>query len=231
MLEVKNIARSFREKKVLCDISFICLPGEIVSIEGPSGIGKSTVARILCGTILPEKGDVLLDGESVYDRKGIYRREIHKKIQLVPQQPYASLDPVMKVIDQVAEPILYHSDVRDRKKALEEAGSLLSSLGLGKELWGRKPSELSGGQAQRVLIARALSVSPEYLISDESTSMLDPPGQKQVAEIYRDLASKGIGILMISHDHGLLRMLSDRIYYMENGMLVKTYPEIKENEV
>ena len=160
MLEVCGLKKSFREKSVLNGVDFLVQPGEWVSIVGPSGTGKSTIAKILCGTERPDGGTLAWNGTPLYDGKGRYAQQMHRCIQLVPQQPYASLDPLQCAQDAVAEPLCAHRLVKNTRQARERARELLLSVGLEEELLHRRPGELSGGQAQRVLIARALTLEP-----------------------------------------------------------------------
>jgi peptide/nickel transport system ATP-binding protein len=217
MLEATGLTKSYGGKSVLSGASFHIDEGELVSIMGPSGEGKSTIARILCGTVKADSGDVTMMGRSVFS-KGKFLPEFRRLIQLIPQQPFASLDPRQTVGDAIAEPLLYYRLVPDKKAARQQARQLLERVLLSPSLYGRRPGELSGGQAQRVLIARSLTVSPRLLIADEATSMLDVSSQAQIVKILRGIVKdSGISILFISHDTSLVQAISNRIYCLENG--------------
>lgn len=219
MLEVAGLTKSYSGKSILNGVSFHVNEGELVSIMGPSGEGKSTIARIICGTVKADSGDVFMSGQSIFS-KGKFRPEFRRLIQLIPQQPFASLDPRQTVGDAIAEPLLYYKLVSGKKEARQKAQELLKRVLLSPALYDRRPGELSGGQAQRVLIARSLTVSPKLLIADEATSMLDVSSQAQIVSILRGIVKEsGISILFISHDTALVKAISSRIYRLESGIL------------
>lgn len=222
MLEAKDLVKNYKDKPVLAGTSFVLREREIVSIVGPSGEGKSTIARILCGTVKPDSGSVLFRGEPVWDRNGIYRKELRRSIQLIPQQPYASLDPRQKIGDAIAEPLLFYRLAKDKREAKSKAAELMERVQLPTALAERRPGELSGGQAQRALIARALSLSPSLLIADEATSMLDISSQAQIVRIFRELSEDcGLTVLLISHDFALVQAVSNRIYRLSKGKMLE----------
>jgi peptide/nickel transport system ATP-binding protein len=230
MLEVSGLSKEFTGsagvRRVLDKVSFTIRRGEVVSISGKSGEGKSTIARILCGTIMPEEGELLFMGESLFDGKGRYQRKSGRDIQLIFQQPYEALDPRQRVMDAVAEPLMCASGARVHRRAAKkgeayaQAEKLLGQVRLESALYRRYPSQLSGGQAQRVVIARALTRNPRLLIADEATSMLDIPVQAQIIGIFRQLVQdKGISVLFISHDQALVRAFAERGYILNKGTL------------
>ncbi len=220
LLEADGLCKRYGDRPVLDGASFTVGAGELVSIMGPSGEGKSTVARILCGTVLPDAGEARLDGERFAAPGLPYPPALRRKIQLIPQQPFASLDPRQTIEEAVAEPLRFHRIVSGRAQALEAARALLQKALLDPALAKRRPGELSGGQAQRALIARALSVRPKLLIADEATSMLDVSSQAQIIRLFQTLiAQDGISILLISHDAPLVESVSDRIYRLRCGRM------------
>lgn len=220
MLKADGITKFYGEKQILKEISFHVREQELVSIMGASGEGKSTISRILCGTVKPDAGRVFFRDQVLTGEHITYKKNFRKSIQLVPQQPFAALDPRQTVINAVMEPLLYHKLVSDRRAARQRAEELLERVLLSHSLFERRPSELSGGQAQRVLIARSLTVSPEFIIADEATSMLDISSQSQIIKIFQELIQKEkISILFISHDFPLVKQISDRIYYLQDGRL------------
>lgn len=219
MLDVTGLTKSYGGKSILNGVSFHVSNGELVSIMGSSGEGKSTIARIICGTVMADSGDVSMSGQSIFS-KGKLIREFRRQIQLIPQQPFASLDPRQTVGDAIAEPLLYYKLASGKKEARQMAQELLKRVLLSPSLYDRRPGELSGGQAQRVLIARSLTVSPKLLIADEATSMLDVSSQAQIVSIFREIVrDSGISILFISHDAALVKAISSRIYRLECGIL------------
>lgn len=222
MLEAKGLCKSYGEKTVLSDAGFYVSNRELVSIVGPSGEGKSTIARILCGTVHPDSGSVYLGGELLVSETQSYPPRLRREIQLIPQQPYASLDPLQKIGSAIAEPLLFHKLAANKSQAKAQAQALLERVKLPASLYDRRPNELSGGQAQRVLIARSLAVKPKLLIADEATSMLDVSSQAQIVRIFKQLIEEGdISILMISHDMPLVASVSDRVYRLQNGEMIE----------
>ena len=225
MLEVFGVIKTFRKvgerglEKPLDGVSFTVGNGEIVGLMGKSGAGKSTIARILCGTLRADSGSASFGGEQLFDN-GHYSRSVGFGIQLIPQQPFSALDPRQRIGNAVMEPLLHHKIARSKAQAREIAVQLLRDALLEDELFMRLPSQLSGGQAQRAVIARTLAVSPKLLIADEATSMLDMSSQAQIIDIIRSLAeSKGVSILIISHDHNLINTVCDRSYTLIDGRL------------
>lgn len=228
MLSVKNLSKQFNSKKdgekiePLKGVNFEIKKSEIVGIVGKSGEGKSTIARILCGALKKDNGEINLFGQSLFDSRGQYKREIGIAIQLVSQVPYLALDPMQKVGDGILEILRAHNKKLSVKQCEDKTMALLEKVWLGKEIVKRLPSEISSGQAQRIGIARALVVNPKLLIADESTAMLDVKSQAQVISIYRDLVEKeGMSILFISHDLELVDKVSTRKYSLENGKLIE----------
>ncbi|MEG1806275.1 MAG: dipeptide/oligopeptide/nickel ABC transporter ATP-binding protein, partial [Clostridia bacterium] len=225
MLKVENLSKTFsmskKEKNTpLRNASFDIFEREIVGIVGKSGEGKSTIARILCGVLEKDSGEIMLNGESLFDEKGKYNRKIGLAIQLVSQSPLLSLDPLQTVGDGIVEIIKKHNKTWTRKECEEITLQLLDKVWLESNIVKRLPSEISSGQSQRIAIARALAVQPKLLIADESTANLDVKSQAQVIEIYRELKrSENMSILFISHDLELVNAVTDRIYVLENGEL------------
>ncbi len=227
MLEVRNVSKTFvykdgGEKKTvtpLNSVSFSIDEGEIVGLFGKSGEGKSTLAGILSGLLTLDEGSVSLDGKELYEKKK-YDRIEGKRIQLIPQKPLLALDPHQRIGKAVEEALIF-AGIK-RKEAKEKALALFDEVGLERSLFTRLPYQLSGGQAQRAVIARALAVNPSVLISDESTSMLDASTQKAIIALFKKLnQERGISILFISHNERLLDSLCQRSYLLDKGNLSK----------
>lgn len=230
MLRVDRLSKRYGDKQILSEASFSVGANEIVSIVGSSGEGKSTIARILCGTVKPDSGLVSFHGRDLtYDKRD---KALRRKIQLIPQQPFSSLDPRQQIGDAIAEPLLYYKLAASRAEARQRVNELLERMLLPPELYSRRPGELSGGQAQRVLIARSLTLSPSLLIADEATSMLDVSSQAQIVRLFRQLVQEGgISILMISHDRMLVNSVSQRVYRLSEGRLEHTENKTEEDEI
>lgn len=226
MLVVKELSKHFKKigavskQKVLNKVSFYIDNREIVSIMGKSGEGKSTIARILCGTLRPDGGSATYDGEILIDENQKYNPPMRSQIQLIPQQPFAALDPKQRVGDAIVEVLIHYRFVENNEQGKKRAAELLEKVWLDRRILRRYPSQISGGQAQRVVIARALAVRPKLLIADEATSMLDTSAQAQVITIFRELMEKEkLSIVFISHDRGLVEAFSHRGYCLSEGNL------------
>lgn len=223
MLEAVDVTKKFKRPNSkgfiypLAGASLFVDDGERVGIFGKSGQGKSTFANIVCGLLKPDDGNVYLDEFPLYGKRGGYDLNLGKKIQLIPQQPYLSFDPMQKVGNAVVEALISSKNAMGRHEANMLAKSLFERVSLEKALFDRLPAQLSGGQMQRVAIARALAVTPEIIISDESTAMLDTVSQAQILDIYRRLADDGISVIAISHDVGLINSFADRCYRLSDG--------------
>ncbi len=207
--------------KAVDDITFSVNLNEVYSLVGESGSGKSTVARCILKLYEPTSGRILFEGRDVTYARGRELLEYRMKIQAVFQNPYLSLNPRMRIIDIVAEPILEHMDV-DKADAYRIALELLEKVGLSDELTRRYPSSLSGGQAQRVAIARAIALKPKLVVLDEPTSALDVSLQAQILNLLEDLYNEyRMSYLLISHDLSVVRYISDRVGVMYLGKLVE----------
>ena len=221
MLKADKVTKAYGGKRILQDASFHIGKGEFVSMMGTSGEGKSTFARIICGTVRRDTGSISFEGTPLW-HTGTYHPASNYAIQLIPQQPFASLDPRQTITAALMEPLLFHKISRSRSEAQARAHELLSQMHLGPELFSRRPGELSGGQAQRALIARSLTLTPKLLIADEATSMLDVSSQTDIINIFRTLVEKEhISVLLISHDQPLVESVSQRIYQLSHGKLME----------
>jgi oligopeptide/dipeptide ABC transporter ATP-binding protein len=201
-------------------VSFTIAPGETLGLAGESGSGKSTVARTLVRINRPASGSIRLAGAETAKLSGQELRAYRRRMQMVYQDPYDSLDPKMTVADAVAEGLSVRGVPRPRRKAEVEA--LLARVNLPPALAARYPGQLSGGQRQRVSIARALAVNPEVIICDEAVAALDVSIRAQVLNLLKDIqADAGVSYLFISHDLSTLRFMADRIAIMYVGRLVE----------
>ncbi|GAC1389501.1 MAG: dipeptide ABC transporter ATP-binding protein [Variovorax sp.] len=204
-------------------VSFDIPRGQTLALVGESGCGKSTVARLLVGLHTPSRGHVLFDGEDVYATFASARgRALRQRIQMIFQDPYASLNPRWTVDAIVGEPLSEHGLVSDKAGRHARVGELLRSVGLNEADGNRYPHQFSGGQRQRISIARALATAPEFLVCDEPTSALDVSVQAQVLNIMKDLQrERGLTYLFISHNLAVVRHVSDRVGVMYLGRLVE----------
>ncbi|MEW9110636.1 ABC transporter ATP-binding protein [Cytobacillus gottheilii] len=227
LLEVKNLKKYFQmEKGVMLkavdDVSFAIKKGETFGIVGESGCGKSTAGRTIIGLYDQTDGEVLYDGKNVHEMNDKERFSFHRKMQMIFQDPYASLNPRSTVQEIISEPMEVQGLYKDKKERQERIYQLLEDVGLNRDHANRYPHEFSGGQRQRIGIARALSLDPEFIIADEPISALDVSVQAQVVNLLKGLQKKkGLTYLFIAHDLSMVKHISDRIGVMYLGHLIE----------
>jgi ABC-type glutathione transport system ATPase component len=221
LVEARGLVKEYgATARVVDDVSFEIRRGETMGLVGESGSGKSTVARMLLRLIEPTSGEVRYGGVDLLAAGSSKMREMRRKMQIVFQDPFAALNPRMRVRQILAEPFAIHG-LGDR--ALKERlAEMLVEVGLDESALERYPHEFSGGQRQRINIARALALRPEFLVLDEPVSALDVSVGAQVVNLLRDLQrSYGLTYLFISHSMPLVRYLCDRVAVMRRGRLVE----------
>jgi oligopeptide/dipeptide ABC transporter ATP-binding protein len=224
LLEARDAGASYARGGALmaAGVNLSVSAGASIGIVGESGSGKTTVSRMLVGLLSPTVGEVLVHGRpwSTVKRGDPIRR----LVQMVFQDPYGSLNPLMRVIDAVAEPVQYWHQV-DRKAALARAAELLNETGLAEAAMARRPGDLSGGQCQRVGIARALACEPQILIADEPTSALDVSVQAQILNLLLRLRrERGLALVLVSHDLAVVRYMTEHALVMNSGRVVEQGP-------
>ncbi len=204
-------------------VSFSIERGRTLALVGESGCGKSTVARLLVGLWEPSAGEVIFDGQRIDDAQpGRELRARRRRMQMIFQDPYASLNPRWPVLDIVGEPLREHGLATSPEVLRERVGQLLQQVGLAAADMAKFPHQFSGGQRQRISIARALATQPEFLVCDEPTSALDVSVQAQVLNIMKDLQrQQGLTYLFISHNLAVVRHVADQVGVMYLGRLVE----------
>jgi len=225
LLVVQDLAVHFGPKahpiRAVDGVSFDLYPGETLGLVGESGCGKSTTARALMGLVKATAGRVQVDGQEVRGLRGRKLRKLRRRVQVVFQDPYGSLDPRQTVGNILAEPLEIHGLARGREKQLR-CVELMMQVGLDPRFLNRYPHEFSGGQRQRIGIARALALDPEILLLDEPVSALDVSIQAQVLNLLAELrAERGLSYLFIAHDLAVVRHLCDRVAVMYLGRIVE----------
>jgi oligopeptide transport system ATP-binding protein len=235
LVEIKNLKKYFPIKKgvlarevarvhAVDDVTLSVSEGETVGLVGESGCGKSTLGRCIVRLHEPTAGDVFFDGQSIGKLKPRSLRPLRREMQMIFQDPYASLNPRKRVGSIIGDPLRIHGmgDRSERKAKVEE---LLGTVGLSPEHYNRFPHEFSGGQRQRIGVARALALRPRLIVADEPVSALDVSIQAQMVNLLEDLQDEfGLTYVFIAHDLGVVRHVSDRIAVMYLGKLVELSP-------
>jgi peptide/nickel transport system ATP-binding protein len=244
LLEVRNLKKYFPIRggvlsrvvanvKAVEDVSFGIKRGEVVGLVGESGSGKTTAGRSILRLIEPTAGEVIFDGVDVAKLPKSQMREYRKEMQIIFQDPFASLNPRMTVGDIIGEALQIHRLARGRARE-ERVASLLERVGLAPGHMRRYPHEFSGGQRQRIGIARALAVDPKFIVADEPVSALDVSIQAQVVNLLQDLKEElGLTLLFIAHDLGVVEYISDKVVVMYLGRVMEIAPakELYSNPV
>jgi peptide/nickel transport system ATP-binding protein len=225
LMEVKNVSVTFGSGastvEAVKNCSLTIRAGEPIGIVGESGSGKSTLARVMAGLQAPTSGEVLFKGKSIFNGNKAFTDDSRSQVQMVFQDPYGSLNPQLTGLSAVAEAVKFHKKL-NRTESLTDALDLLQRMGIGKLDAVKKPRQLSGGQRQRVSVARALSASPTLLLADEPTSAIDQSAQAQLLKLFLGLLNDGLAIALISHDLGVIRYLTKRVYVMKDGVFVES---------
>lgn len=232
ILEVKNLKRYFKVGKhdilkAVDDVSFAIKEGETLGLVGESGCGKTTCGRTVIGMYDTTEGEVLYKGKNVHKLKGKDKKAFTKEVQIIFQDPYASLDPRMTVAEIIGEGIEIHNLAKNKQEKDEKIAHLLELVGLNKEHANRFIHEFSGGQRQRIGIARALAVEPKFIMCDEPISALDVSIQAQIANLLISFQKEmKLTYLFIAHDLAMVKHISDRVAVMYLGSIV----ELAESE-
>ena len=218
----KKLVREKKAVHAVNKVSFDIYPGEAFSLVGESGCGKSTTAKTIIRLLNPVSGRIYYGGEDISRLKSEKMLPYRKKMQMIFQDPYASLDPQKTIKSIIMEPMLFHKVVANKKEAEEKCMELLKKVGLRPEQATRYPHQFSAGQRQRIGIARALAVEPEFIIADEPVSALDVSIQAQILNLMMDLKDEyGFSYLFIAHDLSVVRHISDRLGVMYLGTIVE----------
>lgn len=226
LLKVENLKKYYysglfqkQVNRAVDGVSFEIEKGKILGLVGKSGCGKSTLGRTVLRLLEPTAGKVFFDGQDISILRGRALKNLGTKMQIIFQNPESSFNPKMKIYDAIAEPLrLYKLCKKDEEQ--RRVQELIEVVSISEELLFRYPGELSGGQLQRVAIARVLSMNPEFIVADEPTSMLDPLVQAQILTILKKLQTEyRISFLFISHDTQVIEWMSDEIAFMERGKI------------
>jgi oligopeptide transport system ATP-binding protein len=234
LLEVKNLEMYFPinsglifqhkvgDVKAVDGVSFSILPGETLGLVGESGSGKTTIGRSIIQLNRPTAGEIWLDGVDLCTLKGSKLRAMRRRMQMVFQDPYSSLNPRMTIGSIVGEPLIVHNMAKGKKEVREQVAELLHVVGLNPSMVDRYPHEFSGGQRQRIGIARAIAVHPDLIVADEPVSALDVSIQAQLINLLEDIQEQfGLTFLFIAHDLSVVRHMSEHIAVMYLGKIME----------
>lgn len=232
ILRLEGVCRDFtsgvfrtRTVRAVDHVSFALERGRTFGLVGNSGCGKTTLSRMITRVLRPTAGRILFEGADISGLPGGRARAYHRRVQMIFQNPEASLDPTMRVRDSLLEALTIHQIGSGREERMEKVRSALAQVGLPEYLLSRYPHQISGGEGQRLVICRALQLEPEVLLLDEPTSMLDVSVQASVMNLLKELQQRlGLTYLYITHDIELLGWISHTIGVMQKGRLVEVGP-------
>lgn len=223
LLEIRNIQASYKEYPALNNVSLDIKRNTVLGLVGESGSGKSTLAKVITGLLQADTGEVVFDGEMLYSKKKhLHRKQQCKQIQMVFQNPEGSLNPKHTIEKILSDAMLFHK-ITDRAHVKKKCQEWVQRMELPEDTLSRFPSSFSGGQKQRIALARALCVSPKFLIADEPTSALDVSVQLRMLQLIKELKQEmGLTILFISHDMGVIYDICDEVAVMKDGKIEET---------
>lgn len=226
LLELDALRKEFAGNVAVDDVSLTVREGETLALVGESGCGKTTLTRLLLRLLEPTSGTVRFDGTDLLGLDGAAMRAVRRQMQVVLQDPYSSMNPRLRIVDIVAEPLVTHDPQargrRGRAHVRRRVGELLDAVGLDDTILDRYPHEFSGGQRQRISIARAIGLEPRLVVLDEPTSALDVSVQARVLDLLAELQQRlGLTYVLVSHNLAVVQQVADRVAVMRRGRLVE----------
>ena len=229
LLEVKNLKKYFKTPKGMLhavdDVSFTIDRGRTLGVVGESGCGKSTTGRAILRIVEPTEGEILFDGEDIRSLGKDQMRRMRTRMQIIFQDPFSSLNPRKTVSETIAEPLKLNGIITDKGKRMERVAEIMEIVGLAERLYNAYPHELDGGRRQRIGIARALALNPQFIVCDEPVSALDVSIQAQILNLMDELQEKmGLTYMFITHDLSVVHYFADDIAVMYLGRLIEKAP-------
>lgn len=229
LLEVKNLKKYFKTPKGMLhavdDVSFTIDRGRTLGVVGESGCGKSTTGRAILRIMEPTEGEILFDGEDIRSLGKDQMRRMRTRMQIIFQDPFSSLNPRKTVSETIAEPLKLNGIITDKGKRMERVAEIMEIVGLAERLYNAYPHELDGGRRQRIGIARALALNPQFIVCDEPVSALDVSIQAQILNLMDELQEKmGLTYMFITHDLSVVHYFADDIAVMYLGRLIEKAP-------
>ena len=229
ILEVKHLKKYFNTPKgtlhAVDDVSFTLERGKTLGIVGESGCGKSTTGRAILRIVEPTEGEILFDGEDIRSLGKDQMRRMRTRMQIIFQDPFSSLNPRKTVSETIAEPLKLNGIITDKGKRMERVAEIMEIVGLAERLYNAYPHELDGGRRQRIGIARALALNPQFIVCDEPVSALDVSIQAQILNLMDELQEKmGLTYMFITHDLSVVHYFADDIAVMYLGRLIEKAP-------
>ena len=229
LLEVKNLKKYFKTPKGMLhavdDVSFTIDRGRTLGVVGESGCGKSTTGRAILRIVEPTEGELLFDGEDIRSLGKDQMRRMRTRMQIIFQDPFSSLNPRKTVSETIAEPLKLNGIITDKGKRMERVAEIMEIVGLAERLYNAYPHELDGGRRQRIGIARALALNPQFIVCDEPVSALDVSIQAQILNLMDELQEKmGLTYMFITHDLSVVHYFADDIAVMYLGRLIEKAP-------
>ncbi len=226
LLEIRNLKKYFNTPSgplhAVDNVSFTIEQGKTLGVVGESGCGKSTLGRVILGLIEASSGEVIFEGEDVTHLKAKRRKEMCREMQIIFQDPFSSLNPRQSVAEIIADPLNAFHVYRNKEERNQRVAELMKTVGLAERLANAYPHELDGGRRQRIGIARALSLNPQFIVCDEPVSALDVSIQAQILNLLQDLqAERGLTYIFITHDLSVVKHISDDILVMYMGVMVE----------
>lgn len=234
MIRIEKVSKSFKKgilakakTKAVREVSLEIKRGQTIGIVGNSGCGKTTLSRMLMGILPPDEGTISYKGKNIYKMQATQKKQYHREVQLIFQNPESSLNPSLTVLENLLIPMAIHDTHLTQAAKMQKLEGLMAQLGIGHHLLGRYPHQISGGEAQRIVLCRALSLDPQVIIFDESTAMLDVSVQAQIITLLKGLQEQlHLTYIYITHDLELITLIAEELVVMKEGQIVeqgKTY--------